>query len=86
MFQYKLLSRRSKLRLYLSTIRLVVTYSCEAFELKDNIVQKLMRFESKISRILYGPTKLVDSTWRIKTNEELGNLIEHKNIIHFIKA
>jgi hypothetical protein len=28
----------------------------------------------------------VDGTWRIKTNEELDNLIEHKNIIHFIKA
>jgi hypothetical protein len=38
-------------------------------------VQKLMRFERK----LYGPTKFLDGTWRIKTNEELDtrNLIEH---------
>jgi hypothetical protein len=41
-----------------------------------------MRFESKI----YGPTKLIDGTWRIKTNKELDNLIDHKIITHFIKA
>jgi hypothetical protein len=33
-----------------------------------------------------GPIKLIDGIRRIKTNEELDNLIEHKNIIHFIKA
>jgi hypothetical protein len=50
-----------------------------------NRVQKSIRFE-KILRKIYGPTKLTDRTWRIKTNEELDNLIEHKNMIHFIKA
>jgi hypothetical protein len=25
----------------------------------------------------------LDGTWRIKTTEELDNLLEHKNIIHF---
>jgi hypothetical protein len=45
-----------------------------------------MRFERKILRKIYGPTKFMDGTSRIKTNEELDNLIEHKNIIHFIKA
>jgi hypothetical protein len=42
------------------------------------VVQKLMRFERKILRKIYGPTKLTDGTWIIKTNEELGNLVEHK--------
>jgi hypothetical protein len=41
-----------------------------------------MRFERKI----YRPTKLIDGTWSIKTNEEIVNLIDHKNIINFIKA
>jgi hypothetical protein len=40
-FQYKLLSKTPKLRLHLSAIRLAVTYTCEAWVLKDNIVQKL---------------------------------------------
>jgi hypothetical protein len=35
---------------------------------------------------IYGPTKLIDGIWRIKTNEELDNLIEHENIIQIIKA
>jgi hypothetical protein len=86
LFQCKLLSKRSKLRLYWSAIRSVITYACEARVLRDNIAQKLMRFERKVLTKIYGPTKLVDGTWRIKTHEELDNLIEHKNIIHFIKA
>jgi hypothetical protein len=49
-------------------------------------VQELLRFERKISRKFYRPTKHIDCTWRVKTNEQLDNLIEHKNIIHFIKA
>jgi hypothetical protein len=31
---------------------------------------KLMRSERKILRKIYGPTKLKDCTWRIKTDEE----------------
>jgi hypothetical protein len=46
--------------LYYSTIRPVVTYTCEAWALKDNVVQKLMIFESMIIlRKIYGPTKLM---------------------------
>jgi hypothetical protein len=53
------------------TNRPVVTHTCEPWVLKDNVVQKLMRFGRKILRKFYGPTKLTDGTWRIKTNEEL---------------
>jgi hypothetical protein len=46
-----------------------------------------MRFERKIILgKIYGPTKLIDGTWRIKTNEELDNLKEHTNKIQLIKA
>jgi hypothetical protein len=37
-------------------------------------------------RRIFGPTKVKDSTWRIKTNDELDELIRHKNIINHIKA
>jgi hypothetical protein len=40
----------------------------------------------KILGNMHGTAKLVVPTLRIKNNEELDNLIEHKNIIHFIKA
>jgi hypothetical protein len=45
-----------------------------------------MVFERKRLRRLYGPTKVRDGTWRIKSNEELNRLIENKNIINYIKA
>jgi hypothetical protein len=45
-----------------------------------------MTFERKLFREIFGTTKLKDGTWMIKTNEELDNLIEHKNIIHLSKV
>jgi len=53
--------------------------------LKANIIQKLLVFERKILRGLFGPTK-ENQTWRIKNNEELDKLIKHGNIVNHIKA
>jgi len=86
MFQNKLLSKKSKLKLYWTLIRPIVTYACETWFLKENIIQKLMVFERKILRKTFGPTKEVNGLWRIKTNEELDELIKRKNIIRFIKS
>jgi hypothetical protein len=33
-----------------------------------------------------GPTKERYGIWRIKTNDELDQLIRHKNVINYIKA
>jgi len=35
--------------------------------------------------LIFGPTK-ENQTWRIKSNEELGKLIKHENIVDYIKA
>jgi hypothetical protein len=45
-----------------------------------------MRFGSEMLRQIYAPTKLTDGAWTIETDEELDNLIKHKNMIDFIKA
>jgi hypothetical protein len=45
-----------------------------------------MAFERKVLRKIFGPTKEGDDTWRIKTNDEVDNLIRHENIIYYIKA
>ena len=45
-----------------------------------------MVFERKVLRRIFGPTKERDGTWRIKTNDELDELIRHRNIINDIKA
>ena len=45
-----------------------------------------MGFERKVLRKIFGPTNEND-IWRIKTNQELDKIIiEHKNIINFIRA
>jgi hypothetical protein len=50
------------------------------------MIQKLMIFEGKILKRIFGPTKVKDRTWRIKTNEELDHLIKQNNIINQIRA
>ena len=42
--------------------------------------------ERKMLRRIFGPTKERDGTGRIKTNDELDELIRHKNIINHTKA
>jgi hypothetical protein len=37
-------------------------------------------------RRIFGPINKTDDRWRIKTNDELNNLIKNKNIINYIKA
>jgi hypothetical protein len=47
---------------------------------------KLMVFERKVLRRIFGPTNERNGTWRIKTNDELDELIRYKNIINHIKT
>jgi hypothetical protein len=44
-----------------------------------------MIFERKIMRTILGPTRSEDGYWRIKTNQEISNILEGQNIIGFIK-
>jgi hypothetical protein len=39
---------------------------------------RLLVFERRALRKIYGPTLDKDGTWRIKTNEELEHLIKKK--------
>jgi hypothetical protein len=86
LFKSTLLTKNSKLGMYKTLVRPVVTYACEMWILKENIKTKLRVFERKVLRRIYGPTKEKDSTWRIKSNEELNRLIGNKNIINYIKT
>ena len=62
-----------------------MTYASETWVLKENMTQKLLVFERKVLRGIFGHTK-ENQTWRIKTNEELDKLIKHENIVSYIKA
>jgi hypothetical protein len=74
------------LKLYWSIIRPTVIYACEALVLREMVKNKLMVFERKVLRKIFGPTEESDGTWRIKTKDTLDKLIRPKNIINHIKA
>jgi len=44
-----------------------------------------MIFERKITRKIFGSTRTNDGYWRIKTNQEINDILKGKNIIRFIK-
>ena len=85
LFKSRLDTKISKLKLYRTVIRPIVTYASETWVLKENIIQKLLVFERKILRGIFGPTK-ENQTWRIKNNEELDKLIKQENVVNCIKA
>jgi len=44
-----------------------------------------MTFETKITRKIFGLTRTADGYWRIKTNQEINDILKGQNIIGFIK-
>jgi hypothetical protein len=52
--------------------------------LKENVT-KLMTFERKIMRKIFGPTRTNGGYWRNKTNQEINDVLKGQNIIGFIK-
>ena len=71
---------------YHTVIRPVAVYGSECWVLTENIKQKLLVFERRLLRRIFGPTLKTDGEWRQKTNEELENLINHENIVRHIKS
>jgi hypothetical protein len=47
-FKSRLVTKGSKLKLYRTAIRPIVTYASETWVLKENIIQKVLVFERKI--------------------------------------
>ena len=85
-FKSRLVPKKLKMKLCWSIVRSIVTYACETWVLKETIKTKLMVFERKVLRKIFGPTKQRDGMWRIKTNDELDKLKRRKIIINYIKA
>jgi len=49
------------------------------------MTNKMMIFERKIMRKIFGPTRNDDGYWRIKTNLKINDILKAQNVIGFIK-
>jgi hypothetical protein len=61
-----------------------VIYGAETSTLTSKIEKMLMKWERKILRNIYGPTK-ENGQWRTKTNEELRTKYKSQDIVIVIK-
>ena len=80
-----LLSRTTKVRLYRTLIRPIVTYGAETWVISTVAANKLRVFERKILRKIFGAV-CVGGEWRVRTNDELQHLYHQEDIVQFIKA
>lgn len=80
----RLISRTSKIRIYKTLIRPVLTYASECWTLTKSDEQSLLRFERKILRRIFGPVKEGES-WRLRSNQELSLLYNEMDVVRFIK-
>jgi hypothetical protein len=84
-FRSRILSRGTKILLYKTLIRPVVSYGAETWTMTKKEEQALLVFERKIFRRIYGP-KYEHGEWRTRTNRELEELSKGENIVKWIKG
>lgn len=86
MLKSKVLSRKSKMKMYKSIIRPVMAYGAECWSMTTQDESALRIFERKVIRKIYGPIKINENSWRIRTNAEINELIGNADIVRFIKS
>jgi len=84
LFRNRFLSRATKIILYKTLIRPVVTYGAETWTMTKTEEQALLFFERKIFRRIYGP-KYEDGEWKSRTNRELEELSKGENTVKWVK-
>jgi len=83
--QSKLITKKTKMKLYKALVRPVAVYGSQCWVLTENIKQKLLVFERKILRRIFGPIQKANGEWRLKTNDELEKAINNENIVSYLK-
>jgi len=68
LFRSRLLSRATKILLYKTVMRPVVSYDAEAWTMTKKDEQALLAFKRKIFRRIYGP-KNENREWKSRTNQ-----------------
>ena len=85
LFRSRLLSRATKIILYKTLIRPIVSYGAEAWMLTKKEEQALRIFGRKIFRRIYG-TEYENGEWKSRTSRELEEMSKGENIVKWIKG
>ncbi|KAJ4433382.1 hypothetical protein ANN_15641 [Periplaneta americana] len=85
LFKNQLLSRMTKIKVYKTVVRPVVTFGSETWTFTKKDENSLRSFERKILRRIFGPVS-DHQGWRIRSNNELLNLIGGQDVVKFMKA
>lgn len=81
----KVITRKTKLRVYKTIIRPTVIYGSETWTLTQKQEKMLITWERKILRAIFGPIREGD-VWRRRYNHEIAKLFKEKDIINYIKS
>ena len=80
----KIIARKTKLNIYKTLIRPIVTYGAETWTLTKSVSARLAVFERKVLRRILGAVKQGDN-WRIRYNSELYELYNEINLETYVK-
>lgn len=83
-FRSRYLSSRTKVNLYKTLVRPVLTYGSEAWALTKTDINRLLIFERSIMRRIFGPVR-EGHVWRRRRNAELSELYGDIDIVKFVK-
>ncbi|KAL4143760.1 hypothetical protein QTP88_006047 [Uroleucon formosanum] len=86
MFRSRAVSKNLKVRMYLTLLRPIVLYGAETWPLKKTEERRMVVFEIKILRKIYGTYfDVLTNEWRKLQNEELQSLFQRPDILKEIK-
>jgi hypothetical protein len=81
-----LISKNLTIKIYKTVIFPVVLYGCETWSLTLGEEYRLRVSGNRVLRMIFGPKKEEDGSWRKLHNDEFHNLYSSPNIFRVIKA
>ncbi|KAL4085250.1 hypothetical protein QTP88_027109 [Uroleucon formosanum] len=85
MFSSKLLSKETKMKLYISYLRPIVMYGCETWSTTKGDETKLLTFERKVLRKVYGPIYNTETgQYEKRTNADIERIFNGPNIQKYL--
>jgi hypothetical protein len=87
LFKSKLLSRKTKEKLYTTYLRPIAIYGCNTWATTGGDYKKLLVIERTILRKIYGPIfDDKEQKWLRRSNEDLKNLYSKEDIVQFVRS